>query len=139
VVTVGVERQDKMKPHMLLCLVILGLAAGVAFYYAVDESSGPNVPIPQFESEAQFAGLDVKSGFTLGGNGGPLDMRPEIHMFDWDAYGCAQVQPIVTPHRYPLVAGGNITSVINKGIVSACCDNAPDSDWYRNPPEAAVL
>lgn len=128
-----------MKPQHLLCLVILGLAAGVAFYYAVDNSDGPNTPIPQYESEVQFAGMNVQSAFTLGGEGGPLDMRPEIHLFDWDAYGRKEVQPIFTQHRYPTVAGGNITTVMNKGIVSACCDNAPDSGWFLQPPEAAVL
>lgn len=128
-----------MKAHHVLCLVILAIAAGVAFYYAVDNSDGPNTPIPQFQSEAQFAGLDVKSAMCLGGNGGPLDMRPEIHMFDWEAYGPKEVQPVFTQHRYPMVAGGNITTVMNKGIVSACCDNAPDSEWFRNPPEVAVL
>jgi hypothetical protein len=128
-----------MNDKLFLVLVLFGLAAGVTFYFAVDKSPGPNVPVPQYESEVQFAGMNISSGFTLGGEGGPLDMRPEIHMFDWDAYGNKTVQPVFTQHRYPTVCGGNISTVMNHGIVKACCDKAPDSGWFLQPPEAAVL
>jgi hypothetical protein len=116
-------------------IALLGLAAVGALYFAVNAT--PNTQsVPQFQTEAQFAGMNVKAGINLG----PL--MDTSHL--WDPAGNPRdANPpcgvVATRHRYPCVPGGNISTVMHKGW-SAMSDWAPaGNDWYFNPPEAAVL
>jgi hypothetical protein len=134
-----------VKNSHALCLAIIGMGALVALYYAMQTSDGPSLPVPQFQSEAQVMGLNVGSpfeasiGIDVGNNGSNTRSQPHFWVPGLDP--CPGATPCVqyTPHRYPSLPGGNISTVMHQGIVEACCNNAPDRDWYFNPPEVAVL
>lgn len=124
-----------MNHNELAVLVFIGLAAAGALYFAVNAT--PNTQsVPQFETEAQLAGLSIDTGITLG----PL--MDTSHL--WDPTGNPRDKNppcgvVATPHRYPSVPGGNISTVMHKGW-SAMTDWAPaGNDWFMNPPSVAVL
>lgn len=124
-----------MNHNQLAVMVLIGLAAAGALYFAV--SNTPNTDsIPQFQTELQFGSMNVKSGIQLG----PL--MDTSHL--WDPCGNPRDANspqgfVTTPHRYPCVPGGNISTVMHKGW-SAMTDWAPaGNDWFMNPPSVAVL
>lgn len=125
--------------EMGMCAVF-GFGVAIAIYYATQSTSGDaNRPIPSTQGEAQVMGLGVQAGMRVNA-GTPLDCRPEVHFWSpgLDPDG-GKTTTIVTPHRYPAIPGGNISTVMHKGW-SAMNDSAPaDGDWARNPPEIAVL
>lgn len=124
-----------MNHNELAVLVVIGLAAMGALYFAV--SATPNSDtVPQFESEAQVGGLGIKAGLNFG----PL--IDTSHLWDPDGNprdGNPPCGVVATPHRYPALAGGNISTVMHKGW-SAMTDWAPaGNDWFMNPPSVSVL
>lgn len=129
-----------MNEHQIAILVLIGLAASGALYFAVNSTPNQDT-IPQFQTEAQMMGLNVNAGIRLGA-GTPLDLRPECHGWAPGTNPRDSNPPCgvtTTPHRYPAVPGGNISTIIHKGW-SAMSDDAPaDNDWFTNPPSVAVL
>lgn len=123
-----------MNEHRLAVVVLLGIAALGAVYFAVN--STPAVVVPQYDGEAQFAGMDIRSGIDLG----PLVDTAclwQPHFNPRDANPPCGV--ITTRHRYPTVPGGNISTVMHKGW-SAMSELAPaGNDWFADPPSVAVL
>lgn len=124
-----------MDNNRVAVIAILGLAAVGALYFAI--SATPNTQfVPQFEAQAELGGLNIQSGLDLG----PLVDTSHL----WDPTGNPRdgnppCGVVATPHRYPAVPGGNISTVIHKGW-SAMTDWAPaGNDWFRNPPTVAVL
>jgi hypothetical protein len=114
-------------------------AIGVAIYIATSNTDGNSKPIPSTQTEDQVMGMGVQSGMRINA-GTPLDCHPQTHFWspglDPDPKCCGTV---VTPHRYPAIPGGNMSTVMHKGW-GAFTDSAPaDGDWMRNPPEVAVL
>lgn len=129
-----------MNGHELAIVVLLGLAATGALYFAVN--STPNQDsIPQFQTEAQMMGLNVNAGIRLG-TGTPLDLNTSCHFWDPQTNPRDKNPPcgvVTTPHRYPSVPGGNISTIIHKGW-SAMSEDAPsDNTWFDTPPSVAVL
>jgi hypothetical protein len=114
-------------------------AIGVAIYIATTNTPDNSRPIPSTQTEDQVMGMGVQSGMRVNA-GTPLDCHPQTHFwtpgFDPDGGSTAT---IVTPHRYPAIPGGNMSTVMHKGW-SAMTESAPaDNDWRMNPPEVAVL
>jgi hypothetical protein len=114
-------------------------AIGVAIYIATTNTPENSKPIPSTQTEDQVMGIGTQAGMRVNA-GTPLDCHPLTHFWspglDPDTTAC---QAIATPHRYPAIPGGNISTVMHKGW-SAMNDSAPaDGDWFRNPPEVAVL
>jgi hypothetical protein len=116
-----------------------GFAIAVAIYIATTNTPENSVPIPSTQDETQVMGMGVQAGMRVNA-GTPLDCHPHTHFWspglDPDASAC---QAIPTPHRYPAIPGGNISTIMHKGW-SAMTNSAPaDGDWFRNPPEVAVI
>jgi hypothetical protein len=112
--------------------------AAVLFAYSAYDMSD-DVAVPSIQGEGQFQGMGIDSGVRFG-EGTPLDMRPDVHQwhpgYDPDPYS----QPVMqSRHRYPVVPGGNISSVMHQGWSQFCQNSPADNDWRLNPPEAAVL
>jgi hypothetical protein len=132
-----------MNDKLLFGLIVLFLLAGGSLYFAVNASDNPSVPSVQTES--QLMGMGVKAGlnFNTHNAGTMLDMSPALHFwapgFEENLVGLPPSQggTVKLPHRYPVVPGGNISTVMHKGwsgLVEPTCNM-----WFRNPPEAAVL
>lgn len=132
-----------MNEHRLtVCILLLMGAAYLA--YVASQKDGDRVLVPEFQTEAQMMGLGVSAGMDLANPGSPLDMRISTHFWDpgvnsRDQLAWDQNRPIPTPHRYPCVPGGNISTVMHKGW-SQFAESVPNSnDWFLNPPSASVL
>jgi hypothetical protein len=131
-----------MTHERLGVVAILGAALAILLYYCSQEApGGPVSTVPQFDSEAQFFGLNIKGDLSYN-PGTVLDMRPSTHFFAPGVNPRDTVQVGQEPVRlrvaYPSVPGGNGSSVIHKGW-GGFLESAPDNDWFFNPPEAAVL
>ena len=127
------------RAHIAGC-VALFIGAAIAFYYA-NQSSGVS-PVPEIQTEDQVMGMGVRAGISYNANT-HLDMNPALHFwapgFNENLVGLPPSEggTVKTPHRYPALPGGNISTVMHKGwsgLESPACN-----DWFRNPPEAAVL
>jgi hypothetical protein len=123
--------------EMGMCAVF-GFGIAIAVYIAVSNTDDSKRPIPSTQGESQVMGMGTQAGMRVNA-GTPLDCRPEVHFWSpgLDPDG-GKTTTIVTPHRYPAIPGGNISTVMHKGW-SALGDSAPDDTWFRNPPEVAVL
>lgn len=132
-----------MNRNRVIALAILGLAAVILLYHTLNSEPGMGTPVPKYQDEAQTMGLSINSPFNASLNINPTitNTRPQPHFWVPGLDPCPESTKSVqyTPHRYPALPGGNLSSVMHQGIVGACCNNAPDRDWYFNPPEAAVL
>jgi hypothetical protein len=133
-----------MNDKLLFGLIVLALFAGFSFYWAVNSSDSPNTPIPSFQYEAMTAGLAVQNPWnvSLGIDAQVPLPKQQVHFWipGLDPSPGATPSKQYTPHRYPAVPGGNISTVMHHGLVESCCNRAPaDSDWRLNPPEVAVL
>lgn len=123
------------------CIVFGGLIL-VALYFAVTNTAESPRRAPQYQTEAQVMGMGVASNMRMN-YGTPLSMAPELHF--WapgfnDPGWLAEDHPVVpNRHRYPSIPGGNVSTVMHKGW-SAFQEAPPaNSEWFLNPPEAAVL
>jgi hypothetical protein len=133
-----------MNDKLLVTLIVLFLLAGGTLYFAINKSDGPSAPVPPYQYEAHTMGLNVTTPFdvSLGIDAHVPTPRQQVHFWIPGMDPCPGATKSVqyTPHRYPALPGGNISTVIHQGIVPACCNNAPaDNDWRLNPPEVAVL
>lgn len=128
-----------MNEHQKACVIILGLGAAIAVYYAMANDGQDEVPAVQ--GEGQVMGMGVAAGMRTG-IGTCLDLRPEVHFWSPGTNPRDKNPPcgvVTTPHRYPALPGGNISTVMHRGW-SQFCQSAPaDDDWRLNPPEVAVL
>ena len=130
-----------MTPERLSVCALFGLGAIIALWYATTNDD-ERVHVPARQTEAQFLGLNVPD-LAYGNPGGPLDMSPDIHFWapGWTNSGATlDNHPVViTPHRYPVVTGGNISTVMHYGWSNMAQSAPANDDWRLNPPEVAVL
>ena len=129
-----------MKQHTLVCAAFV-IGAIAALYYAMqnDDENGAHY-VPEVQTEAQFAGLSAGGKVSVQTDTGPLDLNPAIHFWaPGFGFGLTdqQIQPVSLPHRYPAVSGANITAVMHHGW--SALSEPTCNEWFRNPPEAAVL
>lgn len=119
-------------------LTILGIGGiGVLILlWCAQRAGGGLASVPQFQTEAQFDGLDTDVGQRVNA-GTPLDLSSEIHFFV-PGYCCPGQSVAPSKHRYPVVSGGNITAVINHGM-SRLCEGSPDNDWRVQPPSEVTI
>lgn len=117
------------------------IAAGGAFVIVLGmiahQQSG-EVIVPEVQTEAQFSGL----GLDLGGQlnlGTNLSLDRLLHFYHpgYDPWPGGQ-KLVTLPHRYPHVSGGNISTVIHRGM-SAMCKGSPDNAWRIFPPSEEDL
>ncbi len=127
-----------------ICAILI-LGAGVILYYATLKTPGSSRPIPATQRESQVMGLNVRAGITYGTPGSPLDMSAmhDLHFWapGWSNTGTTvdDHPVVVTPHRYPAIPGGNLSTVMHKGWSSLMDSSPAMNDWFRNPPEVAIL
>jgi hypothetical protein len=124
-----------------LCAIGI-VAIGIAIYYANSQTSGNDTTgVPAVQGEGELMGMGVAAGLRLNA-GTPLDMTPSVHFWapGQNQRDANSPQPVVqSRHRYPLVPGGNVSTVMHRGW-SAFTEGAPaDNDWRINPPEVAVI
>jgi len=129
-----------IKTHHVVCAVI-GIAAIALFYYA-SQNDGSNTFVPQIQTEAQFKGLGVQVSDNLNYMY-PLSIGEGIQAHFWNPdtnpRDATEQSYCHTKHRYPVVPGGNVSTVIHKGW-ARMMESAPQgNNWFMNPPEAAVL
>ena len=55
------------------------------------------------------------------------------------AGGIANPDQIFTPHRYPRVCGGELTTVIHYGHSRLTVPHERDRNWIVNPPSEAII
>lgn len=113
-------------------LVVIGIGVvGIMVYLAQSSAGVSMLGVPQFETEAQFSGLNTDVGGRVNA-GTPLEISAETHFFV-GGYCCPGQKLVPPKHRYPLVSGGNITAVINHGLDAMRLGSA-DNLWRVQPP-----
>lgn len=111
-------------------------AIGIMVYLAQSSAGASLAGVPQFETEAQFSGLNTDVGARVNVSS-PLDISAATHFYV-GGYNCPG-QTLVPPrHRYPLTCGGNVTSVINHGM-SQLSQGSPDNSWRVQPPSEYAI
>jgi hypothetical protein len=118
-------------------LIVVGLGAVGVLAYLAQQSTGERLSgVPQYQTEAQFDGLNTDLGDRVNPDT-PLDMSLSTHFFVGG--DCCPGQSLVKPrHRYPHVTGGNITAVINHGM-DAMRLGSPDNSWRVQPPSEYTI
>lgn len=119
----------------MLCVGAVGIV--ILVYKAYDQTD--DMPIPQTQGERQMMGFGNAPGMAVEA-GAPLDMSVNTHFWNPDFDDCTEPQPVIqTPHRYPAVPGGNVSTIMHKGFSAFMHDSPSGNDWRITPPEAAVL
>jgi hypothetical protein len=115
-----------------LAVCVLGAGAVLIVLYLAQQASGESLTgTPPIETEAQFGGLALdESSRTSPGT--PLDLDTTLHFFS-PGYVCPGQNLTLTRHRYPVVAGGNVSTLIHRGF-DAFKLGSPDNDWRVRPP-----
>jgi hypothetical protein len=108
----------------------------IALYLAQQSTDDSLVSVPSEQTEAQFNtwGREFDGGIN---DGTPLDLTPSIHFFD-EGWACPNQQFVQSRHRYPLVSGGNISTVMHRGF-SCLANQSPDNYWRVTPPSEYSL
>lgn len=115
-----------------LSVLVLGAGAILIVLYLAQQSSGDSLTgVPPVETEAQFTGLATDIGLRENA-GTMLDTQPGTHFYV-PGYNCPGQSTILTRHRYPLVCGGNISTLIHRGF-DAFKLGSPDNAWRVQPP-----
>jgi hypothetical protein len=113
-------------------LLVVGAGAVLIMLYLANASASDNLTgVPSVQSEEQFGGLAADIGSRENPNT-MLDMSPDIHFYT-PGYNCPGQSSILTRHRYPLVTGGNISTLIHRGF-DAFKMGSPDNSWRVQPP-----
>jgi hypothetical protein len=106
---------------------LVAVIAGIAY-----QGSG-DYPVPEVETEAQFRGFGIGIGGSLNA-GTNLSLDPLIHHYHPGLDPEPDAQKLRTlPIRYPLVPGGNVSTVIHRGM-DAMNNGSPDNCWREFPP-----
>lgn len=120
-----------------IALCVLGAGAVLIVLYLAQQSSGDSLTgVPKVESEEQFGGLAADIG-SRENTGTMLDMSTDIHGYS-PGYNCPDQETVITRHRYPLVSGGNISTLIHRGF-DAFLLGSPDNHWRTQPPSEYTL
>lgn len=113
-------------------LLVLGTGVVLIVLYLAQQSSGDSLTgYPPVESESQFGGLGLDTT-SMTNPGTPLDLDTSLHFFS-PGYACPGQNLTLTRHRYPLVPGGNISTLIHRGF-DAFRLGSPDNGWRVQPP-----
>jgi hypothetical protein len=127
-----------MTPNRAGICAFIGVGAVILLYLAYS-SSGDNV-VPQIQTEAQFLGMNLDGALSTN-PGTPLDVRVSTHFWapGTNPRDSTDAPVVKSRCRYPVIPGGNVSSVMHKGWGSFLADSPTGNDWRLNPPEAAVL
>jgi hypothetical protein len=128
-----------MTPERMGVCALIGAGALILLYQANAASGQDKVIVPDVQTEAQFFGLNVNGNLSYN-KGTPLDMGASAHLWEpkTNPRDYTNAPTVKSRCRYPVVPGGNVSSVIHRGWGSFQ-GTAPDNEWFFNPPEAAIL
>ena len=127
---------DKGAQYTIAVLAGLGL---VGLLYMINQQTGDGQYVPETQKESQVMGLGIQAGMRVNA-GTPLETSHETIGWHPGYDPDPSCQPVTqSPHRYPAVPGGNITTVMHKGWNAAAMNAPAGNDWWLNPPEASVL
>lgn len=118
-------------------VIMAGLGGSIvliALYLAMQSTGDGLVSVPQEQTEAQFNTWG--DAFNIN-PGTPLDVTPELHFYD-EGWNCPGQSLRAPRHRYPVVSGGNISTVIHRGM-SSLAECSPDNPWRVTPPSEESL
>ena len=105
----------------LVIVAALGYSA-----FRVSSNGGFNAPAKQAAPADPLAGF---GGHNLDGRPGNV-CEPEAHLNGY----------VYTPHRYPRVAGGEVTAVIHRGFSAMRVpSDTPDAQWIVAPPSEVIV
>lgn len=124
----------KLSSHELGLLMAGGVLALALFYAAV--STDDDGSMPKVQSEMQFGGVNVDIGLRSN-VGTMLDLTPELHFYS-AGYNCPGQEYRKSRHSYPVVVGGNISTLIHRGL-DPMRRGSVDNEWRVDPPSEAVL
>jgi hypothetical protein len=114
-----------------LCMLLAAMAGIGIFWYLGYRQTEPGNTQPRYEGEAVTAGLSGVFQVFEHLNTGDHYFHPGY---------CTTGQTVgFTPHRYPVVSGGNITTLIHQGFDSLRYTAPQDGDWLEQPPGSEVL
>ena len=127
-----------MTPERMGVMALFGLSALVLLYYANCQTTD-QVVVPEIQTQMQFVGMNVNGALSYN-PGTVLDIGASAHLWEpkTNPRDYTNAPTVKSRCRYPVVPGGNISSVMHKGW-GGFLGSAPDNDWFFNPPEAAVL
>jgi len=108
---------------MSIILVGAGFVALLA-YIAYDQS---DTPTPRYESAT-----GITTGFNVIDTA--IDALDTGDHYFHPAYCVPGQTQIFTPHKYPTVSGGNITTLIHQGMDRLSQPAPQDDDWRIRPP-----
>lgn len=118
-------------------LMVLGAGAILIVLYLAQQSTGESLGgVPQVQDESQFKGLADDSGGRMN-VGTPLDLSADLHFFT-EGYVCPGQNVTLTRHRYPVISGGNVSTLIHRGF-DAFRLGSPDNDWRTRPPSEYTI
>ena len=126
-----------MKPNEMVVWSLAGIGV-IALLWTASQQTGEK-PAAEVQAKGDVMGWGAQAE-TTASLGTPLDMS--LHLHGW--HPGYDPQPHATPvtnspHRYPAISGGNLSSVMHNGWSRASMSAPAGDDWRRNPPEAAVL
>lgn len=106
-----------------LGMLLVGAAVvGVLAYIAHNESNAETAP--RYDSPLAAVGVSASVIDRL---------DTGDHYFHPNYCVPGQTQ-IYTPHRYPVVSGGNISTLIHHGMDRLAVDAPQDNEWIKRPP-----
>lgn len=129
-----------MKSSETVLWILAGIGVASLLWLAQQQTQD-GIAVPEVQDEAQLMGMGVGANLSLS-TGTPLEIATTNHHHGWhpgydpDPHGTPVSQCNV---RYPVVPGGNISTVMHKGWSRMTLDSPAGNDWRLNPPEAAVL
>jgi len=110
----------------------------IALLWTASQQTGEKAAAEvQAKGDVMGWGVQADTGASIGT---PLDMS--LHLHGWHPGYDPQphLTPVSnTPHRYPAIPGGNISTVMHQGWSQASKAAPAGDSWRLNPPEAAVL
>lgn len=126
-----------MTPNELTVYALAGIGVAALVYYAYSQTD--DVAVPEVQGEGQVMGLGVSADINVG-EGTPLDMAQHFHGWHPGYDPDPSAQPVTqSPHRYPVLPGGNISNVMHKGWSQVGANQPSGNEWRLNPPEVAVV
>jgi len=126
-----------MTPNELTVYALAGIGVAVLVYYAYSQTD--DVAVPEVQGEGQVMGLGVRADINVG-EGTPLDMAQHFHGWHPGYDPDPSAQPVTQSRcRYPVLPGGNISSVMHHGWSQVGSNSPSGNDWRLNPPEVAVI
>jgi hypothetical protein len=120
--------------------VMAGIGGGIVLivlYLAMQSTGDGLVSVPEVQTEAQFDTHGADFAMASNTAGQALDMTPEIHFYD-EGWNCPGQHLRAPRHRYPVVSGGNISTVMHRGMASLA-QQSPDNPWRVTPPSEDTL